>query len=46
MPSQNHSLSKTKTLNNISNNNINTLSQNYSNNIEDNNNNKIKTKFK
>ena len=41
MPSQNHSLSKTKTLNNISNNNINTLSQNYSNNIEDNNN-KIK----
>ena len=35
-PSQNHSISKNKTLNNISHNNINTLSQNYSNNIDDN----------
>jgi hypothetical protein len=43
-PSQNHSLSKTKTSNNISNNNINTLSQNYSNIIDDSNN-KIKPKL-
>ena len=42
--SQNHSLSKTKISNNISNNNINTLSQNYSNNIDDSNN-KIKPKL-
>ena len=43
-PSQNHSLSKAKTSNNISNNNINTLSQNYSNIIDDSNN-KIKPKL-
>ena len=43
-PSQNHSLSKTKTSNNISNNNINNLSQNYSNIIDDSKN-KIKPKL-
>ena len=35
--SQNHSLSKTKTLNNMSNNNINTLSPNNTNNVDDSN---------
>ena len=42
-PSQNHSLSKNKTLNNISNNNLNTLSNNISNIDESNN--KIRQKL-
>jgi hypothetical protein len=42
-PSQNHSVSKNKTLNNISNNNLNTLSNNVSNIDEDNN--KIRQKL-